>query len=911
MDKNKLIILLVAIFILTIIFSNSIINLYIDYLWFGETGYQPVFLTVLRTQVILFIVTALVFFILLVINFFITLKLTPKYKVEGPAEEEVIVLRQFDIFKYLKFVGIIVFIFLSLGIGAEAASNWEVILRYLNQVGFGVKDPIFSQDVSFYIFSIPFYKLFLGWGYRLIILMAISSAVVYFFHGSLVITQRVRWIADIVRSHLSIFGILFFLLLAGSYYFQIFGLLYSERGTTFGVSYSDYHAVLPVLKVLIVLSVITAASFLAVIFLKSYRLLILSLAALLLVSFLGGQIYPSLIQQFRVSPDELNKEKKFILNNIKFTRQAYNLDKFKETNFPAVQTLNQKDIDENKETIENIRLWDWRPLKKTFSQIQEIRTYYTFRDVDVDRYELDNKIVQVTLSARELDTDQLPIKARTWVNEHLVYTHGYGLVMNPVNQVTEEGLPKLFIKDIPPKSEVDIKIKRPEIYYGEVHDNDDYAVINTATKELDYPIGDANEYTEYQGDSGIKIGTIGRKALFAYRFNNLRLLLSDAIGSGSKILIRRNILDRINRLAPFLRYDQDPYIFSADGKLYWMIDSYSVSSQYPYSTRYNDINYIRNSVKVVVDAYNGSVKFYVIDKEDPVLKTYQNIFPELFQDFSEMPNSQKAHIRYPIDLFKIQIDIFNSYHMTDPQVFYNREDLWEIPKETFQREEIDVEPYYVVMKPIGQEISQFLLMQPLNPSKKNNMISWIYAVSDLDNYGQLNVFKFPKEKLIYGPLQIESRIDQDPIISQQLTLWGQEGSQVIRGNLLVIPIEDGLLYVEPIYLQASKSEIPELKRVVIAYGSKITMAENLDEALANIFIEEEEEKKAEPEEEAKLKEEITIKKSVQELITEANQSFERALNFQREGKWAEYGEELENLKNILADLSKSSQEQNK
>ncbi len=427
---------------------------------------------------------------------------------------------------------------------------------------------------------------------------------------------------------------------------------------------------------------------------------------------------------------------------------------------------------------------------------------------------------------------------------------------------------------------------------------------------MDLPAGDKNEYTRYKGKAGIDVGNLGRKAIFAYRFNSLRLLLSDAITKDSKIIIRRNIVERIRELAPFLRFDQDPYIFTSEGKLFWMIDAYTVSNRFPYSTRLGDINYIRNSVKAVVDAYSGEVKFYVVDEKDPVLKTYWKIFPDLFTDFDEMPLEQKKHIRFPIDLFKIQINMFSTYHMTDPQVFYNREDLWEIPKEIFQREEIEVEPYYVVMKPIGQKMSQFLLMQPLNPAKKNNMIAWVYAVSDLENYGQLNVFKFPKEKLLFGPFQIESRIDQDPAISQQLTLWSQEGSQVIRGNLLVIPIEDGLLYVEPVYLQASKSEIPELKRVVVAYGSDIAMEESLEKSLAKIFVGEEEIKEAPPKVAEEKKEEVEEEiKSLQELITEANQSFTEALELQKEGKWAEYGEEIKNLEKILRELNQISQEE--
>ena len=555
---------------------------------------------------------------------------------------------------------------------------------------------------------------------------------------------------------------------------------------------------------------------------------------LIIIQLFGNSIIPGIVQNYSVQPNEIVKEKPYIINNINFTRQAYGLNHITDEQFPVSNTLTLADIQSESLTMSNIRLWNREPLKQTFSQLQEIRLYYEFGNIDVDRYMINGRLQQVMLSPRELDISQLTSQAQTWTNQHLVYTHGYGVCMSPVNEVTREGLPKFYIKDLPPVSPHMI-ISRPEIYFGEKANN--YVLVNTLQKEFDYPKGDKNVYTHYQGTGGVQITGFLRRLVYALKFSDMKILASSLITSKSRLLYDREITKIVKKITPFIALDNDPYlIVSGTGRLVWMLDGYTFSSNFPYSEPFNrKLNYLRNAVKITIDAYDGAVNYYIIDREDPIIRAYSQFYTSLFKPLSEMPADLLDHIRYPKDLFSVQSYMYQTYHMTEPQVFYNREDLWAIPSETYEQSEQVMQPYHMVSRLPGDSKESFLMMLPFTPTNKNNMIAWMSAKCDPDEYGEIKVYKFPKERTIYGPMQIESRIDQDTTISQKLTLWGQMGSRVIRGNLMVIPIKDSLVYVEPIYLQATQSKFPELKRVIFSYGDKVVMSSTLDDAIAGVF----------------------------------------------------------------------------
>jgi hypothetical protein len=571
--------------------------------------------------------------------------------------------------------------------------------------------------------------------------------------------------------------------------------------------------------------------------------------------------------------------------------------------------LSLEALQDNAATLRNVRLWDYRPLLQTYAQIQEIRLYYDFVDVDIDRYQFDGDYRQVTLAARELAPEQL--RNRTWVNEHLEFTHGYGLVMSPVNEVTPEGLPVLYVRDLPPEVSVNLRIDRPEIYYGEKGGR--YVFVKTRVQEFDYPKGDTNVRTTYQGKGGVSVGSVLNRLAFALRFGDSQIFFADALTSESRILFYRNIHERVRRVAPFLAYDRDPYLVVADGRLVWLQDAYTLTDRYPYSQPVDDRfavhadrtgNYIRNSVKVAIDAYDGTLTFYIADPTDPLIQTYASIFPQLFQPMDQMPQSLRAHIRYPEDLFRIQAQIYATYHMKDPNVFYNKEDVWAIPSEVYQGDQLPMEPYYVIMRLAGEEREEFVLILPFTPATKNNLIAWMAARCDGEHYGELVVYNFPKQELVYGPLQIEARIDQDPTISAQLSLWSQRGSRVIRGNLLVIPLGDSLVYFEPLYLQAEASQLPELKRVIVAFGEKVAMEESLEEALQVVFggtraIARGEETPAMGESEAS-----GISPALADLIRAAREHYDAAQEALRQGDWATYGQELKALKEVLDEMAR-------
>ncbi len=912
LNVNKIRIIVASIivaFFLVIAFSKSLVFLLTDWLWFKGVGYASIFTKILSTQVTLGIAAGGAFFVFLYINLLIAKKLAPSFTYWRGAPDDPLynIIKFFKSPIFMRFFNLIMFaiaLVFAFFVGLSASTNWDVVLRYLNQVPFGVKDPVFGLDVAFHMFSIPFYGAVLNIGFLAIILTIILTMLVHWINGNISFRPGARTFAPHAKAHLSVLFGVFFVLLGLAFKLNSYDLLLSDIGVVFGASYTDIHAKLPALTVLFFSSLAAAVLFLVNIHFKGWKLPAAGIIFIVAVAILAYGIYPSIVQSYVVAPNEIEKETPYIKEAVKLTNHAYGLDKIKEKPFPAKQELDKAALNRNKQTIDNIRLWDWQPLDKTFKQIQSIRLYYDFSDVDIDRYPIDGNYRQVAISARELNTGNLPGNAKTWLNQHLVYTHGYGIVANKVNEFTDEGLPKLVVKDIPPKSEApSLKVTQPEIYFGEK--TDDYIVVGTKTHEFDYPMGNENSYAKYRGKDGVSLGSLLTKAAFAWRFDSLQLLLSDSLTENSRVLFYRNIVERASTIAPFLKYDGDPYIVVDNGRLCWIIDAYTTDSRYPYSQPFDNEtgqNYIRNSVKVVIDAYNGNTNFYVFDKGDPIIQTYKKAFPGIFKDSSEIPAGLLEHIRYPEDLFRIQSRMFATFHMTDPQVFYNKEDMWTISSEKVEGQESEIEPYYMITKLPGESSEAYMMITPFTPNKKNNMIAWMAVKCDPKDYGQILVYKFPKQRLIYGPMQIEARINQTPDISQELTLWNQQGSHVIRGNLFVIPIEDSILYVQPLYLQAEQTELPELKRVIVSYGSKIVMREDLGSALESIFGGGSGQVVAKPSDKASTVEAAPAPASIKDLIDQAQQAFNNAQTKQRQGDWAGYGEELKKLQKALADL---------
>jgi len=786
--------------------------------------------------------------------------------------------------------GLIVSFFIALWAG----SHWETVLKAWNASPFGQADPIFNRDIGFYVFTLPFYDVLLGLFRSILLLSVIAAVATYLVEGALLLTNRGIKMPAAVKNHLVFLAGLVCLAAAVHFQLALYNLLFMQRSVAPGPGYADIHAYLPIVRLLPIVAIASALFCWVSLFQKSGRWA-MGGVGILIVGSLGASLYKGAIQRLVVAPNEIVKETPFIRHAIDSTRKAYGIDQIQELEFDPNENLSQQALRRNAATINNIRLWDHSPLLRTYSQLQEIRTYYEFMDVDNDRYMVNGEYRQVMLSPRELNPASLP--SRIWINEHLTYTHGYGLTLGPVNRISPEGLPEFFIKDIPPQATGGFRVTRPEIYFGEAQGS--YVIVNTKSKEFDYPSGDENIYTNYEGDGGVPVSGLIRRVLFALRFREPKILLSGDIASQSKILYHRNIDERLRKGAPFLRFDQDPYlVISEEGRLFWMVDAYTSTDRYPFSAQLRGVgNYIRNSVKAVVDAYHGDVTFYVADETDPIIQTYRKIFPGVLKSIEEMPADLRSHVRYPQDLFTIQAHMYATYHMTDPQVFYNKEDLWKIPEKTSGGQRQRMEPYYTITKlaSIGEK-EEFILMAPFTPARKENMIAWLAARCDAPNYGKLIVYNFPKQKLVYGPSQIESRIDQDAVISQQLTLWNQGGSQVIRGSLLVIPVESSLLYVQPLYLEAARGGLPELKRVIVAFGNAIVMEETLDTALQQIFSGRTQGSLIETSSKSSASE------SVQALSRQAQTHFDRANARLRQGDWSGYGQEMKEVERLLKKL---------
>jgi uncharacterized protein len=791
---------------------------------------------------------------------------------------------------------------LGLLVAIGEISNWDVILRFVYQTPYGQSDPVFGKDIGFYLFSLPAYVALKNWLLVLLFGSAVVAGAVYWAHGDIGFDQLRLGLSPAIVAYASALLAAFFALKAWSYGLDRFLLLYGNNGVVVGASYTDLHVELPVLWLLIGLAAAAAVALSANIRSRTYRI---PAAAALLVfgsSIVLSIILPAVFQRFYVKPSELRLETPYIERNIALTQEAYNLRQIAVKPFPAEQGLNLATLEANRATIDNIRLWDWQPLMATYAQLQEIRTYYKFLDIDIDRYRLDGAYQQVMLSARELEPALLPANAQTWVNLHLLFTHGNGVVMSPVTQKTAEGLPIFFLENIPPVASGGPAIHEPRLYFGQ--GDAGYVIVEGSTPEFDYPKGKDNVYARYGGADGISIGSTARRSLFAWQFDDPNILLTSYITGESRILLHRNIRDRVRTIAPFLRLDHDPYVVVSDGRLFWMQDAYTTSEWFPYAQPHapGGANYIRNSVKVVVDAYNGTVDFYVSDPVDPIIRTYERIFPGLFKPLAAMPADLQQHIRYPEDLFLIQAQLYRAYHMDAPEVFYNREDLWQFPREP---NTIDggsaggvarMQPYYMIMRLPGEARAEFVLMLPMAPSQRENMIAWLAARCDPPDYGKLIVYEFPKEKLVFGPFQIEARIQQNTDISQQISLWNQRGSRVIRGHLIVVPIENSILYVSPLYLSAESGQVPELKRVIAVYGDRVVMEETLSAALAALF------KESVPMQGLPAAKDMAATGRVDARAREALAHYDRAIERLKMGDWSGFGAELDALRPLLESL---------
>jgi uncharacterized protein len=892
---------LVLIVVLFFLAGPSLLRFYTDWLWFGEVGYQHVYLTMLRTQGTLFTTAFVIAVGWFLLNLRVALASVGDLHPVFTTREGIEVTLPSG--KQLRGIATAAATLLAMIIGLYAAGRWEVWLMWRHGVPFNVPDPILGRDVGFYVYSLPFLQMLRGMGQAFVVLAALTAGGLYLVSGSLSSGFPGRMsMTPSARRHLSLLVAAFLLLLAWGAWLQRAEYLVETSGLLHGASYADVYGRMPVALVQVVVAVIGAA--LAVLHaLGPANWPIPTAIGLYAIVSLAGGGYSNLVQRFSVTPNEQVRETPFIQHNIAATRRAFALDEVDVRPVSGDALLTRDDITRNAETLENVRLWDHAPLLETFGQIQEIRTYYDFASVDNDRYRINGSLRQVMLSARELNSASLP--ARTWVNERLTFTHGYGLTLGPVNQVTTEGLPVLFVRNLPPETIPDLKIDEPSLYFGEL--SNDYVIVRTRTPEFHYPRGEDNETTQYSGKGGVPLGSLWRKLIFALRFGSYQILLSDDIGPESKILFIRNIRERVERIAPFLALDRDPYLVLADGRLYWLFDTYTTSNRYPYSTPAGPVNYIRNSVKFVIDAYDGTTTAYLSDPNDPIAATFARIFPDTFKSLSDMPASIREHVRYPEDIFAIQAQVYSTYHMTQPAVYYNREDQWEIPSVEDGTERNVMQPYYTVMRLPGEKEAEFIQMLPFTPRRRDNLAAWLVARSDGEHYGRLRVFEFPKQKLVFGPRQVVARIAQDQVISPQITLWNQQGSQVIWGTLMVIPIEESLIYVRPLYLRASGGRIPELTRVIVAYENRIVMEETLEEGLARLFST----GGARPVPPAETRAPDTPAPTapppptesgdagLATLAAEAQRHYERAVQAQRAGDWATYGEELRQLGQVL------------
>ncbi len=910
--------LVVAAFLLLVSVSR-ILSIYLSALWFESLGYSSVYWYVFKAKLALFAGSAIITALLLSATFLLFQRLFGAYAFES----RTVILNnqpfQFSPARVIRPLGWIISALFGLIYGFQQKEHWRQFALFWNQPATNIYDPIFGKSLGFYLFSLPLYDLLSSWllGVTFIILCA---AIAYSLLGlpQTVLKPSVRWSSGAAFRAVCCALALFLIVLSWRTYLSRFPFLWEDHPTFSGVTYTEAHYTLPALLFVCVALIIAAIILLVNAFaVRRFSLLLIALALPVVTYVIGVVLVPSYIQGFIVKPNELDRESPYIGHNIEWTRRGFALDQIELRDFEAENSVAALDLSNNRESLENVRLWDWHALQDTLRQIQAIRTYYDFPDVDVDRYVAGGQMRQMMIAPREINDAKLPPSSRNWINERLIYTHGYGVTMNSANGFTPEGLPQFVLSNMPVESTAgEVKITRPEIYFGELTDR--YVYVKTGQKEFDFPQGDTNATTTYEGTGGIRIGNRLRRMLLAWSIGDLsKLPFSNDVTSESRVLINRNIRDIINGVAPFLTYDDDAYIVvSNDGRLFWMIDAYTESSYFPYSSHHNvadnTLNYIRNSVKVVIDSYNGTARFYVFDNGDPIIAAYRRIFPNLFQDANQMPADLRAHVRYPETLVRAQGEVYSLYHTQNPKVFFQREDVWNVAlqvtlDEQNKKKNVPIDPYYVLMQlPGEQQKNEFVLILPFTPASRNNMIGWMAGRSDGENYGKLLVYNFPKSRLIDGPLQIEARIDQNAQLSGQFTLWNQQGSRVIRGHLLVIPMGRSLLFVEPVYLQSENSPMPELRLVVLATQEKLAYGQTFAEAMNSLFGEAakapappSETSSASPSGPAPS---ATPAQDLQQLVNRAIQEFEDYQRLTSQGKLGEAGQKLEQHKRTLEEI---------
>ncbi|MDO4745569.1 MAG: UPF0182 family protein [Bacillota bacterium] len=942
----------IIVVLLVLLLFVMLIGFLTDFLWFKELDYVSVFLTKLFTQLKIGIPV----FIVVTFLAYVYLKFLKRGYFKKVVSNEEVNHGRLNLISW----GLAA-IYGGVTTYFAVTKMWFQFLQFANSSEFGIKDPLYDNDISFYVFKLGFIES----ANELILLLLIAFAILTVLYYTVLLSMRTpqifeeaeqsepepepdedrydgsgfnnggfgqgfggindmfgkfteqfgknntfnrkpkpkkqfddqnfKMLISIAEKQLIIVGVLFFIMVAVNFFLKQYSLLFGSTGAVYGAGFTDVNITLWVYRAIMVLALIAAAGFVVGITKRKLKPAII-VPIIMLVIGLGGTGATILVQNLVVTPDEINKESKYLERNIEYTQYAYDLSNVDMKSFKATEDLSSEDIANNDETISNIRINDYTPTKTFYNQTESIRQYYSFNDVDVDRYNINGEYTQTYLSAREIDEEKI---SDTWLNKHLKYTHGYGVTLSRVDKITASGQPDVLIGGIPPQSNVEeIRITQPEVYFGELTNN--YILVNTSEEEFDYPDGNSNKYTKYEGDAGIKLGLVNR-FMFAVREQSLKLLVSSNIKSDSRIVINRNIEHRVKQIMPYLEYDSDPYMITDNGKLYWIIDAYTYTSMYPYSEPYSPdytTNYIRNSVKVVIDAYDGTTSYYIVDEEDPIAQTFKKIYPDLFKDLDEMPEGIKAHIRYPNMLLNIQAQVYQRYHMNDVKVFYQNEDLWEIASEIYGTKEQKMTPNYYIMKLPGEKSAEFVNTIPFTPKDKKNLMGLLVARSDGEHYGKLVLYQMPKSKTVYGPMQVEAQIDQNTEISKEFSLWNSSGSSYSRGNLFIVPIEDSLLYIEPVYLEATNSSIPEVKRVIVVYGDRIAYEETLAEALNSMFGD------GSAEESAGSKEEASSGGSDKdlsqtEIIAKAQEAFDNAEAAQKDGDWAKYGQYLEELERYL------------
>jgi len=886
-------------------FATWLAGVWVDWRWFSDLGQGAVFTTRIVSQLAVGAVFAVATFVILFASMRFARSMAPRvipvnFPEGMPEQLETVLLairgKMGPILDYAILGGALVLAFLN-GLGMSA--NWETFRISLASVPFGYNDPQFGRDVGFYVFQLPALNLIADWLTGVLMLTIVLSFAVHVLDGAIQPWERLKGFAPHVKAHLSVLLALLVATFGFEYWISIWELNFSEFGQIIGAGYTDIHARVPAYQILIAVSLATAVALLLNIRYKGWRLPLISVGVWVAASILLGAVWPALMQQFIVAPNEASAEAPYIERNITMTRKAFGLEDVKGQKFPAAETLTAADVVADRETLKNVRLWDPSIVAQSYSQLQSIRPYYEFPDVDVDRYTIDGRRQQVLVSAREMNSALLPDQAQTWVNRHLVYTHGFGLVMSSVSESDSRGMPKFIIGDVPPRTTTDLKTEQPRLYYGE--DTKDYVIVDTGIKEFDFPLGDKNAEYQYKGSGGVPIGGFVSRVAWALHLGSSQVLFSEYVKPESRVLMRRDLTSRLEALAPWLEYENDPYPVLVDGRIIWVIDAYTSSENFPYSEGLpnSPTNYLRNSVKVTVDAFDGTTKFYAFDSEDPVLKAWSSVFPTLMIPGDKIPSEIRKHFRYPEGLFTAQAEIYRTYHMTDPRVFYNKEDQWEIPG---TRQGKTMNPFFVLMRLPGKLEEQFYIMQPYTPRNRDNMIGWVAANSDPANYGERTVYQFPKERVVLGPEQVSAQINQDALISPQLSLWSQRGSQAIFGNMLVVPIKDSIVYIQPLYLQAEQTAIPELTRVIVVYADKVEMERTLEAALLKVFGQE---SPAPTGTTGTAGTGSGQTGAVGADAVAARKLFTEALDAQKKGDWALYGTKISQLGALLERLAAS------